>query len=153
MGITRAQAVSYLNGTYGLGDYNLLDQATVLHTDAPGGLKEPIDRAILALVGDYDKLAEDIAGTSANAYFAALDYFTLDRIIKGFDRLATIDIAVGEGVSLKGSQMADRVRALKLDAEKICRQNGVVVDGLGGLSDGPIVYNLGFIDSGEDMEI
>ena len=153
MGISRAQAVSYLEGSYGLGNYNLLDQATVLHTDTTGGLKEPIDRAVLALTGDYDLIGEDVAGARANAYFAALDYFMLDRILLGLDRLATIDIAVGEGVSLKGSQLVERLQARFAAARELCLQNGVVVDGLGGLTDGPIVYNLGFLDSGEDMEI
>jgi hypothetical protein len=153
VGISRAQAVSYLNGSYGIGTYNLLDQADLLHTDTTGGLKEPIDRAVLALTGDWDLLADDITGTRANAYFAALDYFMLDRIILGLDRLATIDIAVGEGVSLKGSQVVERLQARFAAARELCRQNGVVVDGLGGLSDGPIVYNLGWLDSGEEMEI
>lgn len=130
--IERSDAVVHLVGKYGSGAANLLDQADVGKTDVTGGLKEPIDEAVIALTGDYSKLEEAVSLTDTAAYFAALDFFTLSRIIDGLMRKADLDLGLGEGVTIKGSQLAARVQSQLERAAARCSVYGIYV-GVGGL--------------------
>lgn len=123
--IARSDAVVHLTGKYGSGAANLLTQADVLMTDVTGGLKEPIDEALIALTGDYSLLEEPVALTDTAAYFAALDYFTLSRIVDGLSRKSDLDVGLGEGVYVKGSQLAARVQVQLERAAARCTAYGL----------------------------
>jgi hypothetical protein len=133
MTVSRADALSYLVGTYGTGARNLLSEASVPATDTAGGLKEPIDSAYLLLFNDADLIGEPVEGTSAEAFYAALDYTALTRVLLGLNRRLDVDVGAGDGITVKGSQLTGKVQWMLTGAANRCIALGlrVAVAGVG----------------------
>lgn len=112
MALTRANAVTYLNGQYGTGAQAFLVLANVGLTDVSGGLKEPIDEAWLASGVTFTNLATaTIADSDVPDTLALLRYTTLRRILAGLNAEEHRDLAIGD-VKLSGSQLISKVEAL-----------------------------------------
>lgn len=150
MALTRANAVSYLTGMYGSGDGNLLGQASIPTTDTVGGLKEPIDQAVLLVGGSYDALSADIETADVPTFLAALNYTTLRRILGGLNSLLTMDVGAGEGVTLKGSQLIAKVQKLLEVAAAELTGLGVNVGSGGAMWPGVTHYNMDYLEPMEE---
>ena len=158
MSINRANAASYIVGTYGSGTGNLLEQSYVTATDSAGGLKEPIDEAAILLSVEYSDLSSfSIDDSNAKAFFTALRYSTLKRILSGLNAFTNVDVSAGQGVSVKGSQLVAKVERLLMIAAHEARLEGLVVATMDGstspstayrdmLTNGPVGYSLDFIE-------
>ena len=117
MAITRTNAVDYLKGLYGSGAGNLLGAANVPATDTLGGLKEPINDALLGLGTSWTALPTATVEDSETARFLAiLRLATLERILAGLNAKTQLDLKAGD-VELKGSQLVAKVERMRARAE------------------------------------
>jgi hypothetical protein len=136
MAVSRAQATTYLAGQYGSGANNLLALADIGATDTTGDLKEPIDDAALLLGTSFGDLTTvSIGDSDAPAYFAALRYTTLKRILDGLNAKSQQGVAqVGQGVSLDVRDWIKRIQSALALAAAECRSLGLNVTTTGSSS-------------------
>lgn len=153
MGVPRASAAAYLKGQYGGSAKSLLSQAEVQDTDVSGGLKEPIDDALLLVDADYEQLAT-FEPTDVRLYFTALRYTTLTRILGGLNAKTHMNVQAGSGVGLQGNQLIEKVEFLLRQARDEAEALGIDISGSNGsgwgamtADGGPLGFNLGFIET------
>jgi hypothetical protein len=129
MAVSRSAATTYLAGQYGAGANNLLALADIATTDTTGDLKEPIDDAAMLLGTSYTDLATASVGdTDAPAFFAALRYTALKRIISGLNAKSQQGVAqVGQGVSLDVRDWIKRLQGELMLAAGECMGYGLTV--------------------------
>jgi hypothetical protein len=148
--VARSDAVGYLTGQFGSGANALLTLASVLTTDTSGGLKEPIDEAVMLAGGSYDSLATGVEGALAPTYFAALRYTCLKRILAGLNAKTNMDVGAGQGLTLKGNQLVEKVERLIALAQMELQAFGIDVTVTGGGWPGIANYSLDFLEPMEE---
>lgn len=145
MSLSRANAVAYLVGAYGTGTNALLQAADVGLTDVTGGLKEPIDDALLALDVPYSDVGSaSVVDVDVPRALALMRYTTLRRILAGLNAKTHMDVQVGD-IKLSGNQLIAKVeKLLALAADEAAVLGIVVADSSGGWGSGSI--SLDFLE-------
>lgn len=114
MSMSRADSASYLAGTLA----QLLADAGLAATDTAGGLKEPIDDALLATGTDYADLASaTVANTDVVGFRLVLDYTGILRCYRAIAHRVDIQLD-GPQVAKSRSQAVRQLEKLVDDARK-----------------------------------